>query len=82
MEYARAVERWKRPIQDTGCSLLAHVLHELEEVPFHELEHEEELVILSDDLLQLDDVRVAELLQGLHLPELHALLPSDLTHDT
>lgn len=73
----------KRPLQDTGCpARVTYVLHELEEVPFHELEHEEELVVFSDDFLQLDDVRVAELLQGLHLPELHALLPSGVTQDT
>lgn len=55
---------------------IAHVLHELEEVPFHELEHKEELVVFSDDFLQLDDVGVAQLLQGLDLSELHALFPA------
>lgn len=53
-----------------------HILHELEEVPFHELEHKEELVVFSDNFLQLDDVGVAQLLQGLHLSELHALFPT------
>ena len=55
---------------------IAHVLHELEEVSFHELEHKKKLVVLSDDFLQLDDVGVAQLFQRLHLSELHALLPT------
>ena len=34
-------------------------LHALVEVMLHVLEHEEQLVVFSNDLLQLDDVRVA-----------------------
>ena len=37
----------------------------LVEVCFHVLENKEQLIILADNLLQLHDVGVAELLQGL-----------------
>lgn len=40
-----------------------------------ELEDEEELVVLSDDLLELDNAWVVELAQRLDLPQVHALLP-------
>ena len=43
--------------------LLVPLLHELVQVLFHVLEHKVEGVVLSDDLLQLDDVVVAQLFQ-------------------
>lgn len=61
---------------DVRVVIHAHVLHELEEVSFHELEHEKKLVVLPDDFLQLHDVGVAQLFQRLHLSELHALFPA------
>ena len=36
------------------------------EVALHEFEHEEELVVLANHFLQFDDVRMIQLLQGLH----------------
>jgi UDP-N-acetyl-D-mannosaminuronic acid transferase (WecB/TagA/CpsF family) len=44
--------------------------------PAHQvLKHEEQLVVLADDLLELDHVGVVELAQALHLAQVHALLP-------
>jgi hypothetical protein len=41
----------------------------------HEVENEEELVILSNNLLKLDDTGVVELSQRLDLSQAHALIP-------
>lgn len=57
-------------------SVLTHVLHELEEISLHELEHKEKLVLLSNDLLQLHDVGVTQLLQGPDFSQLHTLFPA------
>ena len=51
------------------------VLGVLVQIAFHVFEHKEELVVFTNDLFQFDDVRVVELLQRLHLSQLHALLP-------
>ena len=56
---------------EEGVALLA----ELVEVLLEELEDEVEHVVLADHLLELDDVRVRQLAQRLHLAQLHALLP-------
>ena len=40
------------------------------------LEHKEELVVLSDDLLELHHTRVVEFAEGLDLTQRHALLPA------
>ena len=42
--------------------MLLALLHELIHIQVHVLEHQEELVVLADDLLQFDDVGMIELL--------------------
>lgn len=54
---------------------LVPVFHQLVEVFLHILEDKVKNVVLPDDFLQLDDVCVAKLLQGLDLPQVHSLLP-------
>ena len=53
----------------------APVLHQLIQVLLHVLKDEVEYVVLPDDLLELDDIGVAKLLQGLNLAQIHRLLP-------
>ena len=42
-------------------------LHTLVQVSFHVLEHKKELVVFSNDLFQLDNIRVIQFLQRLHI---------------
>ena len=55
--------------------ILKSLLHQLIQVLLHVLEHKVEGVVLPDHLLQLDHVVVAQLLEGLHLTQLHGVLP-------
>ena len=52
-------------------------LHDFVQIGLHELKHKEQLVVFSNHLLQLDYIRVVELLQRFHFAQLHALLPSE-----
>ena len=52
------------------------VLYLLIQVLLHVLEHEVQLVVLANDFLQLHDVGVVQLAQGLHLTKGDGLLPA------
>lgn len=41
------------------------------------LKYKEQLIILSDHLLQLDHTRVVQLAEGFHFPQRHAFLPAE-----
>lgn len=55
----------------TDVPSLVTFLHQLVEVFLHVLEDEEERLIFTDDLLQFDDVLVAQLFQRLRSRPLH-----------
>mmetsp|Transcript_124915 Transcript_124915/g.303364 ORF Transcript_124915/g.303364 Transcript_124915/m.303364 type:complete len:290 (-) Transcript_124915:69-938(-) len=72
----QALEDLEHDVADLRLrEVLLACLHQLVQVLLHVLEHEEELVILTDHFLELDNVGVVELLEALDLAQLHALFP-------
>ena len=51
-------------------------LRKLVEVTLEMFKHEEEFIVFPNNFLELDDVRVVQLAEGLHFAEVHALLPA------
>lgn len=80
--FVSVLESFQRLINESFCLLLIHhaslvTLHDLIEVLLHELEHEVEIIVDPNHLLQLDDVLMMELPQRFHFSEVHALVPRE-----
>ena len=52
------------------------VPHQTQQVTLHILEYEVETIVLPDDLLQLDNIRMIELLETLDFSEIHHFRPA------
>jgi len=72
------LERLEHDVAHGGLAeLLGAVLHHLLDVLVELLEDHVEFVVGSDDLLELHDVGVSDLAQGLDLAQVDALLPAE-----